>query len=198
MKIEGDFRFIPLGNGGCAIVDSDKYESIKNMRWVWCHRGVGCNDKDQLILLHSMIAPFERVSFKNGFKWDCRKDNLFRTEGPRGLGVNIYDHKKAKAYQIHRKAIFHGQEYCFCHKVYYGQKRSKEAAFLKATEIRNEICSKNRDEFVQYMKERPLKRLKGNDILKDWDCWKDRENEISIVEMYQMNITHRYDPNLRK
>lgn len=197
MKIEGDYRFLPLSNGGCAIVDADKYELVKDMRWTWCHRGVGCNHKDQLILLHSMIAPYEKVSFKNGYKWDCRKENLIKCVSTR-KGANIFDYKSEKCFDIHRKVTSGGQKYVCCYKVFYGQKRTKEEAYKKACSVRDEILSMSREEFISFLKSRPSKKIKYSNIIADWDCWKDRGEGVSNAEMYQMNINHHYDPNLRK
>lgn len=189
---------IPLSNGGQVIVDEDKYDLVKNMRWNWCHRGVGCNEGCQLILMHNMIAPYQRVSFKNGCKWDCRSANLIPSTAGRKNGKNLYEDKGYNRFQIHRKIFDKGVKRLYQTSVVYGENRSREDAYTKALFVRDNLLAMSREEFIEFLNnnkqpivnKRRFGRVKYNEILKEWDCFK--EGNISNAEMYQSGISHAY------
>lgn len=123
-----DYVNIPLRNGQTAIVDEKDYKNVKDYKWGWMkNRGVAAFSHSQTILMHNLIAPFPRVSFLNGNKLDCRRQNLTKAGfigrpgigNPKGLS-NIYNDKKQSRLSIRRKVIVDGEkvEYAtaFCYK----------------------------------------------------------------------------------
>lgn len=189
-----NFQLLPLSSGGYAIVDDSDYEKVKLMKWHWCHRGVGSWDKKQLILLHNMIAPYEKVSFKNENKADCRRENLTKVKPGRkpGLKTNIYDDKSSSRFSIHRKIHENGQKYIWYTSVCYGDKKTMAEAFDKAIQVRDELFGLTREEFLEFVKNRPTRKIKYSEIISDWQQFDGKI--LSNAEMYQMNISHAYDP----
>lgn len=192
------FEFL-LKSGEVSIVDSNDRKIVENQSWKLCERGVFCIDGKQTIFLHNMIAPYISVSFKNGNKLDCRRENLleFRNNDfvKTRVGSNIWHNDKLKFYAVHRKVILNTSKYWFYSRYSYAGLYSQESALRKASEARKFIFDMSREEFVNWKKSRPLNRPSSNNILIDnFDCFKGRE--ISNHEMYQMGISHVYDRDL--
>lgn len=196
----GEHCLVPLKSGGCAIVDAKFKEVVEKSKWTWDRHGVvsydKLGDKNYEVLLHSLIAPFNRVSFKNGCKWDCRIENLIEWDGPRPhikKGSGIYDEFKKNRFQINRGIKCNGVKYQYRTSIAYKRKISKERALEKATELRDFLFSMNYDEFKNYTQTLPLKRVTKNEILSTYDCFKGRQ--CNPREMVDDGITGKYEVN---
>lgn len=182
-----------------AFVDDKYKEIVKKYKWNWMKgRGVAAFNHDQTTLLHNLIAPYPRVSFIDGNKLNCRRENLIpwkKSEvcgnrcyqgekiSPKG---NVTDRPKHFRFEIHRNIKKDGVRYFFLNKVHYKQKRTKEDALKIAKERAAWVKSMTDEVFLQYVKDKTPKIRTTNEIISDWDCYKSQNFDMNSV--YQMGI----------
>lgn len=188
------YLLFELKNGGTGIADFKYQKIVEDATWRWSNKGIVSYDGDQLVLLHNMIAPYDKVSFKNGLKWDCRRENLVDHRGlegvPTRVGKNIYDSTSLYKYCVHRKVIINSHKYWFFTSYSYKIKDKKEA-LRKATETRDFIFSMSKEEFIKWKNERPQHKSTYNDMINDYSAFKGRE--ITKDEVAQSGMSHKYD-----
>lgn len=162
---------ITLKGGQVALIDDKYYDLVKGDTWFMLgKKGVASRDGKQIILLHNMIAPFDRVSFKNGNKLDCRRENLIpwvwkpRDRLPTAREVyRVQDGRKFLYMEFRRKVTVCGEVF------HYIVSRSLECVQLKAN-IRKEYFNfKKRSDFLHFLDqsvhfERELIRKEVNQI----------------------------------
>lgn len=73
-------RWLPLSDGGFALVDADRFEELNEYHWYRSKWGYTVRmEGAQCIWLHRVVLRTANeldVDHKNGKRWDCRKDNL--------------------------------------------------------------------------------------------------------------------------
>jgi hypothetical protein len=144
---------LPLINGGFALIDDDfVFNIVKEMKWkFWNGKGVVSYDKKQAILLHNMIAPYNRVSFINNNKKDCRKSNLipfidrnlYTNNLP--IGKLIYDNYKKRQVEFRVSIRRNGKTHTYIKSFSYNI-RTKKDAITKARISKEQFISMSKQQ----------------------------------------------------
>lgn len=186
---------IPLRSKGLFAIIDVKYKPLIEKEVWYLRKGVGvyCRDGKSLILLHNMIAPYAYVSFKNGNKLDCRRENLVEFKNndfvKTRVGENIGHNKEKKFYSVHRGVKVNGSKYRFDTSYSYKTK-PQERALEKCKEWRDFLFSMTRQEFVEWRKQRPDHRVSYNEIVSQFDSF--NGEEISRSELIESGMSHVY------
>lgn len=179
---EKEVMQIQLRNGGCATIDEIDYKVTLNQRWTRNNMGVVTYTKTQKIYLHNLIAPYRRVSFKDGDRTNCRRSNLMRTEYKnyvkRKGGVCKFNN------QFYIQRTVNGVKW---HKNYrFGAKRrfkTENEAEQAAKEDLKYISSLTELEFIDRVKSRKATVMSTHDIISNWDLYDGREfSKINLIE----------------
>lgn len=208
-----DCYLISLVSGGFAIVDKDFKEVVDKSKWRWCsnqkNRNRVISIEGDPIQLHNLIVPFEKVTFKNGNKADCRKENLLNwceadiskmrhSHLYKNKNVGLSDRPKRNRYQVFRQVKRGDQEYIFSTSISYGKRytvqvRSKEEAYKKAIMLRDKVFSLSRNDFIKWVLSPNSKRfnVNRNEIIKDWTVFEGKERSVS--EIFESGMSHYFE-----
>ena len=164
-------RQIRLRSGGFAYVDKEDAKKVAGYKWT-CMNGKGAAAffKDQTVLMHNLIVPYRQVSFKNGNKLDCRKENLVETKDwpsakRKSASGNVTVSSSHPFFIVQRNVVEDGVRYQWNTKVSFREvTRTREEAHKIARMKAGWIYALSRGEFIQFVKEgkrkkKPQKRV---------------------------------------
>lgn len=200
---------ILLRTGQTAIVDEADAKAVADYRWTWMPgRGVAAYFHGQTILMHNLIAPHARVSFKDGDKLNCRRENLTAhkamgrkdiwTLNPRlGKGKHIWDDARAERYVFHRAVIEDGVTYRWNSGVSY-RYAGKAKAMRMARKAAAAIKAMSREDFIAFVKfSRGKSTVKQAicEVVSEWSAFGGeaiKAGGYSYGELSQLGLSNRY------
>lgn len=161
-------------------MDVQDAKAVSGYRWTFMKgRGVASYQKQepgqsrQTILMHNLIAPYLRVSFRNGDKRDCRRKNLVPFDwrdlrrGCKSRKGNVTLAARNFWWHVHRKVIERGQRFKWGTRVCFFKVRTKDEAEAIARNIAKELFAMSRQDFIEFVKHRASKKT-TNQIVSDW------------------------------
>ncbi len=191
--------FIPLHSGGFAIVDSRDVKSVSGYRWTFMKgRGVASYQKRepgqsrQTILMHNLIAPYLRVSFRNGDKRDCRRANLKPFDwrntatGKKSIKGNVVLLANKFCWRVRRSIIEQDKLFAWATTVCFKKIRNQNEAETIARNLAGELFTLSRQDFMEFVKWRQS-RKPANEILSDWSAFDGAE--FTSREVWESGIT---------
>ena len=174
------------------ILDKEDYNKISQYKWSYHDRGAitSIKRKNDYILLHRLISPpgIKRISFINGNKFDCRKENLsvfnkdkntnFFVKRRKNLKIKqnnkiegVYYNEKRKYYLSYVK--FNKIQYCKC----FYESTFGESAKQKAINARKSFLNLNNENFERLF--RINKKIRPNETDKTFEqCYEEIKETI--------------------
>ncbi len=136
----------------------------------------GADGKRQVILMHNLIAPYLRVSFRNGDKHDCRRANLKPFDwhnlatGKKSVKGNVVLLAKKFCWRVRRSIIEQGELFTWATTVCFKKVRSQNDAETIAINFAKELFALSRQDFIEFVKWRQSRKT-ANQILSDWSAF---------------------------
>lgn len=176
MSAVKEIKMIYKGNQEItAMVDEDCYDLVKDYTWTWRPtRGVAANVKGKVILMHNLIVSYSRVTFIDGNKLNCRRENLTTFKGNSHLtrtwnGKNYSHNPKRKFYVVARYATINDRKEAYRKFFSYkdeenNQEQAEKDAIAHAAEVkawpREKVVSMIMNRIAQRKKAKINKSLK--------------------------------------
>ena len=193
---EGDVTKIPLEDGTYALIDSKYKQIAQQYNWKYSQNkkyGVIANCEGQVIQLHNLISPYQKVFHINRDKRDCRTANLKADDYERirhtQFRTVIKITRFKNTFRIGRKASdSKGVKHAIYYSWSFGKKakyKTEEEAYAAAHQKWQEVKDLTDEQVIEASKAL-TPRMSTNQIISDWDIWGDRE--ISVEECIQLGI----------
>ena len=196
---------IPLRKGGVALVDERDEKSVTGYNWtLWTEgekqKGVAWFGHNQTILMHNLIAPFKRVSFRNSDKRDCRRENLIpmvykggfgkSSKGRKSIHGNVWLDRMQKRFVVYRKIIENDTVHQWNTAIHFTKFRDRDEAERMAYLLSTEIHSLTREDFIEFVKFRKSKKT-TNEIVSEWSCYEGAQiSKIHLIRSGIVSVDH--------
>ena len=204
---------IELRGGQTAIVDEADADAVLGYNWTWMPgRGVAAYFHNQTILMHNLIAPMERVSFRDGNKLNCQRKNLIAYKpigrkdiwmlNPRlGKGKHIWEDREQQRYVVHRKVVEKGQRIAWNTSISYWS-IGKVKALCMARKVAKSVKALTREDFISFVKFSRSKKTENQavyDAVTEWSAFGGAPIKMGGYdngELAQLGLSNR-NPNRR-
>lgn len=196
---------ISLRSGQVALVDDSDADAVAGYKWTWMRgRGVAAYLHAQTILMHNLIAPFSAVSFKDGDKLNCRRENLIQHKpAPTARrreynGKNIWDDTKQARLTFHRRVVECGELFHWSSSVSY-RFAGKAKAMRMAEKAVAALKAMSREDFIEFVKFSREKKTRSQAICDEVSEWSAFGGEViraggyRFGELAQLGLSNRED-----